>query len=778
MALWPLLVLADTLVYSGLKQALKVSPPRVEAEIQVDGVLSEPVWQVAARLTDFSQYSPTDGLPAVEETEVLVWYSPTAIHLGVRAHAEPGTVLAHLTDRDAGIMPDDYVEFQIGTYNNGRHVYVFAVNPLGVQADGALVEGAQTQTGGLGQPKQNGREQADLSPDYVFDSKGRITDYGYEIEIRIPFRSLRYRVTESQDWSFQVIRKTAHNGHEDTWTPTKRAASSFVAQAGTLSGLNGIRRGQIFELNPIVTSTVTGGPGSAPARWDYRGGSPVFGGNVKWGVSTNVTLNGTVKPDFSQVESDAGQVQPDPRSAVYFAEKRPFFLDGLENFSTPSQVIYTRRIAAPITAAKVTGRAAGFTFGALSAVDGSEASATGLDHPLYNLLRVQHDLGAQSRVGMAYTDRIEGGNYNRVGEVDARLVFGGVNTLSMNAAVSRTRLNGSATTAPLWYLNFVNNGPRFGLSATVRGIDPDFQAASGFISRGNLAQLNLTPSLTFYGSRGALIERFIASPGFDWIWVYNDLFAGGSALERKVHLNTTWTLRGGWTLGFSLLLERFGFDQHLYADYAVARPTATGVDTIPYANLPSIYNVDWLLSVSSPVVHGFQLSGYGVVGHDENFYEWSGASIWFGQLGLTYRPNQKLRFEANFPFQAYNRRSDDSFVGNHFIPRLKVEYQVSRAVFLRVVGQYDTQKTDSLRDDSRSNAPLLIKDANGVYQRAAATSSNDLQLNFLFSYQPIPGTVFFAGYGMIGTDPEQFAFRRIARQQDAFFTKLSYLFRF
>ena len=274
-------LLSDSITYSGLANQLRVGAPRLEASITVDGELTEPVWSRAARLVGFSQYSPVDGRPAEEETEVLVWYSPTAIHFGVRAKAAPGTVRAHLAERDRGIIPDDYIEIQLGTFNDGRQAFVFGANPLGVQADGALTEGnARSTSAGGGADRSGGREQADLSPDYVWESRGRLTDDGYHLEFRIPFKSLRFQRADPQDWSLHIVRKSAASGREDSWAPARRAAASFLDQAGTLAGLTGIRRGLVLELNPIVTSSVTGAR-TAAGGWDYEGGAPEFGGNVR-----------------------------------------------------------------------------------------------------------------------------------------------------------------------------------------------------------------------------------------------------------------------------------------------------------------------------------------------------------------------------------------------------------------------------------------------------------------------------------------------------------------
>ena len=770
------LPLGDTTLYRGLQGDLDVELPRLEAQARVDGVLDDSVWTRAARLGGFSQFSPVDGLPAEQRTEVLVWYSPTALYFGVRAWAEPGTVRAHLGDRDRGIIPDDYIELQLGTFNDGRQVFVFGANPLGVQADGTLIEGnARTTTSNGERPS---REQADLSPDFVWDSKGRVTASGYEIEIRIPFRTLRYQRQDPQTWTLQVIRKSAASGREDTWAPARRAAASFVAQAGRLRGLTALRRGLVLELNPIVTSTVTGGRPAPEDPWRYSGGSPEVGGNVRWGLSNDATLNGTIEPDFSQVEADASQINADPRSSLFFQEKRPFFLDGIEYFATPLQTIYTRRIVAPIAAVKVTGRSGGTNFGLLSAVDDRAFSPT--DHnPVYNLVRVQRDVGSQSRVGVAYTDRVEGGDYNRVGQVDARVLFGGIYNVSANAALSRTREGGAARTAPAWSLGFGRAGRTVGLSTTFRGIDPEFQAQSGFISRGNLAQIQVNPSVTGYGRQGAFLERATASITGDWLWAYDDLFGGRSSLERKYHLGVTWALRGGWVVRTSLLVESFSYDPRLYDDYAVARPSATGVDTIPYnaLGLPALSNLDYSLNVTSPLVHGFQLSGFMIYGRDDNFFEWASCNIWFGNLTLGFRPTDKLRADGSLALRSYGRRTDGSIAGDTYIPRVKVEYQLSRSIFLRLVGEYTADRRDDLRDDGRSNAPILIRDADGIYQPALATRANDLRVDWLFSYQPSPGTVFFLGYGSSLSEDQAFRFGGLRRSRDGFFTKLSYLFR-
>src|SRR3954449_13529208 len=273
-------------VYSGRAGQIEVRVPRLEADLRVDGKLAEAVWGESAVLTGFSQFSPTDGVPAADSTQVLVWYSPNAIYFGVRAYEPHGAVHATLADRDK-ISADDNVQIMLGTFHDRRQAYVFAVNPLGVQMDGTIVEQGQTLTGGW-TPTLSGRVAPDLSQDFIFSSKGRLTPYGYEIEIRIPLKSLKYQSAEAQTWDLNVVRQVRHSGREDSWAPAKRSNSSFLAQSGTLDQLTGLSRGLVLDVNPSLTQKTTGAPG--PRGWDYDRGSPQLGGRVQWGITNTLTL--------------------------------------------------------------------------------------------------------------------------------------------------------------------------------------------------------------------------------------------------------------------------------------------------------------------------------------------------------------------------------------------------------------------------------------------------------------------------------------------------------
>jgi hypothetical protein len=736
--------------------------------VDVDGRLSEPPWDQAARLTGFSQYAPDDSRPAGDETEVLVWYSPTAIYFGIRAHAATGSVHATLADRDR-IENDDSVQIYLSTFNDGRQATVFGVNPFGVQLDGAIVETAQQSQGFAGLAA--GRADPDLSPDFVFDSKGHLTDFGYEVEVRIPFKSLRYQSTAAQDWGLHVIRRVQSSGHEDSWVPARRSAASFLDQAGTLAGLTDLRRGLVMDLNPVLTSHVDGR--SSSDRWTYDGHRPEAGGNLRWGLTPNLTLNATVNPDFSQVEADATQFQIDPRQAIFFAEKRPFFLDGIEFFTTPGNLVYSRRIVDPLAAAKLTGKMGGTTIAALSAVDSESQSTDGASHPIFNIVRLQRDVGSASRGGFLYTNRSDDLVSNNVASADTRVVWGKIYAVDLQTALSRTATAGGATTGQLWQSAVSRNGRRFGFQYTLKGIAPDFDAASGFIGRKDVAIANFTNQLSLYGRPGAFVEKWSGDTTINGVWRYDDFLAGRGALERKLHMNNNFFIRGGWHTGFSVLVERFDYDSSIFTNYGILR----GGVVDPFVGTPYLPNLDYVFTLDTPPVHGVTLSIFHIWGRDENFLEWSSANIIYSVTSLRWRPTERLRADVDYNLQSFARRSDGSYAAIRRAPRFKVEYQATRAIFVRYVGEYVSNYQDDLRDDSRTELPLVTVAPDGSFVLASGFHDRALRNDWLFSYQPTPGTVLFAGYGnaLVNTDtplrPE------LRRTRDGFFLKLSYLFR-
>ncbi|MEZ4697046.1 MAG: DUF5916 domain-containing protein [Rhodothermales bacterium] len=752
---------------------LEVKVPRIEqAEIVIDGVLSEDVWSRAALFSSFSQYLPVDGRPAVDSTHVLVWYSPTAIHFGIRAYEVHEEVRATLADRDK-ISGDDYVQIVLDTYNDQRQAVLLGVNPLGQQADGVLRD---TERGGMFSTT-SGAFVVDLSPDYVYESRGRLTDYGFEIEIRIPFKSLRYQSSIEQDWGFNVMRKIQHSGYLSTWTPVLQANASFLAQNGTLAELTDLRRGIVLDINPEVTSTANRAADASRFDADFR---DPLGVNVRWGVSNNLTLNGTVNPDFSQVEADVAQIQFDPRRAVFVPEKRPFFLDGIELFQSPTTLIYTRRISNPLSAVKLTGKAGSTNIAVLSAADNKNIYLSDLDARYFNAVRLRRDLSGQSTIGLTYTDKIDESHWNRVAAVDGRMVFSKLYSVSYQAGMSATGDAGSTVAAPMWRFVASASGRRNGASFTSTGFHGNFNAESGFINRVGVVQNTFVPRRTWFGPEGAFVEQFTGGLTFDGTWDYDRFTRGTEPNDAKLHLNSAYSFRGGWSGNTSFYYESFKYPKELYTDFFIELQDDSGtpIDTVAYTGTDRLVNTGFWSTIETPQLNTFSGSFFVVAGRDDNFFEWAPADILFITLALNWNPTDQLRFNFLYNHQQYIRTDDRSNVGLRRVPRLKAEYQITPSIFVRLVGQYDSNFTDALRDNSRTDDPILILDREtGEYERSVARRTNSFRFDWLFSFRPNPGTVIFLGYGSGLTEPNTYRFRDLRRQNDGIFVKLSYLFR-
>ncbi len=763
-------------VFDGRRGQTSVAIPRIEKTVLVDGILDEPEWSNAAILTGFSEFFPKDGLAAEDSTEVLVWYSATALHIGIKAFAAPGTVRATLADRDR-ITQDDNFQIFLGTYSDSRQALVFGVNPFGIQSDGVLTETGAQSGGGFTSSTAKSRESADLAPDYVWQSKGRLTSSGFEVEIHIPFKSLRYRAGENQEWQLHIIRTVQSSGHEQSWAPAVRASASFLSQSGQLVGLHGLSRGLTLDLIPTITSSALGTRNPATSGWTYNRENPEVGGSVRWGLSSNLTLSATANPDFSQIEADATQFSLDPRAAVFFPERRPFFLESQEQFSTPNRLIYTRQIVQPVFATKLTGKYEGFDIGVLSAIDSKDPSTASAHAPVYNVLRLQRDVGKQNRVGVAYTDRIEGDNWNRVAGVDGRFVRG---TFSLQGqfASSFTGNGVVRQSAPLWDLSSTITQKHFYARYSANGIDPSFVAGSGFISRPGTANLQATHRYTMFGKSGALVEAFSPEIFVYGRYQYDNFVNGHGPQDRQLHLRTNTRLRGGWQVGAQVLIERFGFDPALYSNYAIFQPAEGGrIDTLPYKGTAILPNLDWVASVATPEFKHFSLNSFLIVGKDENFPEWSSAQVMIWQGALNLRPTEQLRMSATWNREVFDRASDGSRVLYRNVRRLRAEYQITRQIFVRAIGEISNNKRDALRDDSRTELPVYFRGANGTYSPATGFNQRRVRLDYLFSYLPTPGTVVYFGYGDARRADEPSGPDKLTRTRDVFFLKLSYLFR-
>ena len=725
------------------------------------------MWRQAALLTGFSQYQPVDNRPAPDSTEVRVWYSSTAIHFGIRAFEPHGSVTFTLADRDR-LSSDDNIEIHLDTFHELNRAIVFIVNPIGVQADGTKSEGGGFIPGANVMPGQN-----DLSADFAWQSKGHVEEWGYEVEIRIPFSSMRYPVKSLQDWGLQIDRHVQHSAFEETWTPAVRASASFIVQEGVLTGLSGIRHGQLVEVNPEATNTVTGSPCCVtPAnRWSYDA-NPQLGGNIRWTLGSNFILNGTVKPDFSQVEADATQIAADERFALFYPEKRPFFVEGLDQFNVPNTLVYTRTIVQPDGAAKITGKLGRADVAVLSALD-QRPPGVSSGQPRVDIVRLRQSFGEQSQAGALYSERVGAGRSNRVIGGDTKIIFGGKYFAQFQFADAMTTVGGVSTNGPMWEAVLDRTGRSFGFHYNVIGLDPHFQADNGFVSRVGYVQPSVSNRYTWYGTPGSVFEQFNVYGTVNGLWQYHDFFSARSVLEDHASAQASLRLRGGWTIGASPRISGYAFDPAAYANLATLVPNLG-----PPVRFVPADRVETLLSgitLSSPQLQSFTASVGATLGNDVDFLETSRVRRVDYNASLDLRLSSRLRVSGTYVASSFTRRSDDEQTTFTKIPRLKVEYQLARPVFVRVVSQYTATNREALRDP-RTGQLLLVSTRTG-YVPSTRSVSNALRTDWLFSYRPNPGTVFFAGYGGTLNETDPLAFNELRRTSDAFFIKLSYLFR-
>jgi hypothetical protein len=734
------------------KGAPTAEVPRLEASVEIDGRLDEPAWAQATRLTGFWQYQPVDGRPAEEETEVLVWYAPDAIYFGVVARdRSPGAIRATVADRD-NIDNDDHVVLDLDTFHDRRRAFSFGVNPLGSQSDGVRSEGA-------GQVTSLIPGSTDLNPDFIWQSKGRITSGGYEVEIRIPFQSLRYPGSGPQTWGFNVTRVVQRTGYTDTWTDVRRANASFLGQEGAIGGLRDLKRGVTVEAQPFVTATADGTRDPASGRFTRDDVNPDAGLNLHLGFPS-YALDATVNPDFSQVESDEGQVTVNERFALFFPEKRPFFLEGIELFGSPQTLVYTRRIVNPKAGAKFTGKLGQLGVAHLTAVDD-----TGGGDAWFNITRLRRDFGRNSIAGVTFTNRDRTDAHNRVLAGDFRYVWG-LYFAQLQYGASFTRDALGSRTAPIWQAEYDRTGRSWGFNYLLKGLGIGFDDQAGFVNRLRSGVVNGHGynRFTLYGARGALLENLTIAGGPERTWLY-DKFGLTPGLEGNEQLNTTFQLRGGWELELRATRDFVNFQDSAYAGYTIG--SAGGPD---YRPADDFSGFRWQATVTTPTWRQLGADLDYERGRAAIFEEGTTGRGWQlrGTLGL--RPASTVRATlTGTMFRLY--RLDGGEFARATIPRLKLEYQPRRELFFRAIGEYTSQRRAPLRDPAGGD-PLFVGG-----QPRPATDFNGLRLDLLASYEPGPGTVAFLGYGSSLETDGEFNWSRLQRRNDGFFVKLAYQLR-
>jgi len=394
----------------------KVTYPitRAASAIKVDGVLDEDAWKKATVVPLPIEWMPGDNVPPPVETECLVTYDAKNLYVAFRAHdPRPSEIRAHLMDRDDTdtLIQDDHVGMMIDTFNDERRAFQFRINPLGVQADAIFSE-------------QDGVE--DFSWDMIWNAVARITSDGYIVETALSLKQLRFPAGEGpQTWGFEAFRSYPRNvRHRITSQRRDRNIGCLLCQENKISGLEGLAQGRNLEFDPTGTFSRTDELAAPTDTGLTRGDVKAEAGlTARWSMTSSMTMNGTVNPDFSQIEADVAQLDINQRFALYYPEKRPFFLEGIDYFTTPIQAVFTRTVADPYWGAKLTGKQGGNAMGLFVTRDrinnlllpsNESSSNASLEDDVTTVVgRYRRDLGPSSTIGALYAGREGEGYHNR-----------------------------------------------------------------------------------------------------------------------------------------------------------------------------------------------------------------------------------------------------------------------------------------------------------------------------------------------------------------------------
>jgi len=392
--------------------------PQISSPIKVDGSLDEEGWKQAQILELNYEISPRENVAPPVKTEILLAYDESRLYIGFRAYdPEPSKIRAHYGERDKS-SGDDWVAVEIDTYNDGRRAFTLITTAGGVQLDGV------SDSAGV----------KDYSWDMIYDTATRIEEWGYSVELAIPFSSLRFQRTKGpQLWGLNAVRGYPRQMNHQIWSrPFDRSNSCRVCQYMKVQGFEGASPGRNIEFNPTVTATRTDERAAFPAGgFSVRDKNAEAGLTGRWGLTPNLVLAGAVNPDFSQVEADAAQLDINQPFALFYAERRPFFTDGLDFFRMPLNVLYTRTLRDPQWGVKLTGKEGRNAIGAYAVRDditnlifpGSQSSRsfTLYDPNLAGVFRYSRDLRHDSNLGGFISARDAGGYANYVCGVDGHL---------------------------------------------------------------------------------------------------------------------------------------------------------------------------------------------------------------------------------------------------------------------------------------------------------------------------------------------------------------------
>jgi len=728
----------------GAAPAIAADPPtlrigRVSVAPSLDDFASGRIPDGYTAVTGFRQREPGDGTPASKETTGYVGYDDKNFYVVFVCKQDPAALRANMAKREA-IMGDDIVGVLLDTYHDRRRAYVFLVNPLGIQMDGISTEG----------------QEDDYSFDTLWHSEGRVTPEGFVAWLAVPFKSLRFPDAERQTWGFALGRIIPQNNETSFWPLLTRRIQGFAPQMATLEGLERISPGRNLQFIPYAAGTTARFLDEEAARYSRKTEGRI-GLDSKIVVKDAVTLDLTLNPDFSQVESDEPQVTINQRFEVFFPEKRPFFIENAGMFVTPENLFFSRRLGDPQFGARVTGKVGRWAVAGVASDDRAPGQQIHQDEPghgkraLAGVARVQREFARQSHVGLMATTRRFAGDSNTVVSMDARVALGKNWVFTGQAAVSDSR------------------GPE-----NPRRSGRDFRADAYYSSRSIYSESHyIDRSPDFKSDLGYIrrvdIREFATYSRYLWFPKDSQLLSFGPIGEASV----TWDHAGRLQDWFVSPAFRFEFPSDTQIRLSASRVyelfEGVGFDKRYARAAFSSERLRWL---------GFNASYQ--AGRDVNYYPAPGLAPFLGDslnadLGVTVRPVSRFRLEESY---IYNRLRTNGSPVSAAIPaatdiftlhlwRTKANLQFTRALSLRAIVDYNVVRPDGALID--------------------LTRDKRLTADILVTYLVNPGTAVYVGYNdqyaNVRIDPllspalrpTASAGTSVGRQ---FFVKASYLLRF
>ncbi|HEY4613423.1 MAG TPA: DUF5916 domain-containing protein, partial [Bacteroidota bacterium] len=507
------------------QQKYRVKAVRINENIELTGRLTDPRWALAPDIPITFEIQPGENTPATQQTTVRVLYNAEYLYAGfICRETDMKQLRAHVSDRDK-LYEDDFAVLIIDTFGDKQRGYQFFVNPVGIQGD----------------ILRSGNNEDD-SWDAVWHSSAVVTDSMWTVEMAIPFKSIRFPPEKMQNWVLLAGRNYPRSSRAVfSWTPFDRNDPCFLCQGGVLEEIQDIEATTAVEVLPYLVGLQSSAlnnsdnPSSGFANGDLRGR---IGGGVKYSPNPGLVVDAVLNPDFSQVESDASQISVNTTFALFYPERRPFFLEGTDLFNTRITGFYSRMVNNPIAAAKLTQKSGAFSLALLSAADRNstfiipgEESSSFVNSELNSvstIARARYDVGNESFIGGIGTARNTGSAYNYIGGVDWNYLFGGNNYFRGQMLVSTTQevndlgifdgtrtfrntnsnsgFNGESYSGTAVDINLRHSGRNLGLGVNYRDFSPTFHAYNGFITRNDFRSFDFNPSYNFFPN-GSLVDN-------------------------------------------------------------------------------------------------------------------------------------------------------------------------------------------------------------------------------------------------------------------------------